>query len=123
MDLFVTCDYRSLSNLMTTALLNGVTYGREGKGIVYVFAAGNEFMQEDDVNYEGWLNSMYTITVGAIAGDDKHSSYSSAGAPVLVSAQGGDWDQRMNFIKTTPVLEVCMFTSGERIIHNNPYSF
>ncbi|GMH81839.1 hypothetical protein TL16_g09060 [Triparma laevis f. inornata] len=105
MDLFVTCDYRSLSNLMTTALLNGVTYGREGKGIVYVFAAGNEFMQEDDVNYEGWLNSMYTITVGAIAGDDKHSSYSSAGAPVLVSAQGGDWDQRMNFIKTTPVLE------------------
>ncbi|GMH97497.1 hypothetical protein TrVE_jg7227 [Triparma verrucosa] len=113
LDFFVSCSYQSLSAEMTTALLNGVTYGREGKGIVYVFAAGNEFMQEDDVNYEGWLNSMYTITVGAIAGDNKHSSYSSAGAPVLVSAQGGDSDQRFNFFKTTPVAEgSCSAVSG-----------
>ena len=102
-DLFVECEANSLSTDDRTALVNAVTYGREGKGVVFVFASGNEFTVGDDVNYEGWLNSQYTIAVGAIAGDNKHSSYSSVGAPVLVSAQGGDVDQKINMLKTVPM--------------------
>jgi len=99
LDLFVDCTANSMSNDDTTALLNAVTYGRNGKGVVFVFASGNEYTNGDDVNFEGWLNSQYTITVGAIAGDDKHSSYSSIGAPVLVSAPGGDVDQAVNMLQ------------------------
>jgi isoaspartyl peptidase/L-asparaginase-like protein (Ntn-hydrolase superfamily) len=47
--------------------------------VIYTFAAGNERALNDDVNGEGWLNSMYTITVGAIAKDHQLASYSSTG--------------------------------------------
>ena len=58
--------------------------------MIYVFAAGNEFTIGDNVNFEGWLNSIYTISVGATAKDGKHAYYSSVGAAVLVSAPGGE---------------------------------
>ena len=58
--------------------------------MVFVFAAGNEYQIGDDVNYEGYLNSRFTISVGALGRDLKHASYSSSGAPVFISAPGGD---------------------------------
>ena len=57
---------------------------------MYVFSAGNEYTMGDDVNYEGYLNSRFTISVGAVYSDLTHSLYSSSGAPVFISAPGGD---------------------------------
>ena len=54
--------------------------------MVFVFAAGSEYQIGDDVNYEGYLNSRFTISVGALGRDLKHASYSSSGAPVFISA-------------------------------------
>jgi len=89
-DLYVTCEHHALSNHETSLLRNGVTKGRDGKGIIYVTAAGNNFMKGDNVNFRGWQNSIFTISVAAVALDGKHASYSSAGAAVLISAPGGE---------------------------------
>ncbi|EGB12145.1 hypothetical protein AURANDRAFT_20051, partial [Aureococcus anophagefferens] len=48
------------------ALKAGVADGRGGKGIVYVFAAGNEYTGNGNTNFEGYLNSRYVMTVGAV---------------------------------------------------------
>lgn len=89
-DLWVSCVHQALSNQNSELLRNGVTTGRGGKGVIYVFASGNEYEIGDNVNFEGWLNSIYTISVAGTAMDGKHAVYSSAGAPVHVSAPGGE---------------------------------
>jgi len=89
-DLWIDCAYNGLHHAYNVALQWGVNYGRGGNGIVYVFAAGNEFTSGDNVNFEGWLNSIFTISVAATALDGEHAYYSSAGAPVLLCAPGGE---------------------------------
>ncbi|KAH8061086.1 serine-type endopeptidase [Aureococcus anophagefferens] len=71
--------------------------------VVYVFAAGNEYGSGDDVNYEGYLNSRYTISVGAVGKLQKHASYSSVGAPVTIAAPGGDEEFVHNMVTAFPV--------------------
>jgi hypothetical protein len=87
---FVKCGYGQLSSYGHDQLVDGTTNGRGGLGTVYVFSAGNEYTMGDDVNYEGYLNSRFTISVGAVHADLTHSDYSSSGAPVFISAPGGD---------------------------------
>jgi subtilisin family serine protease len=89
---FVQCGFGQLSSTAHDVLEDGVKNGRDGKGMVLVFAAGNEFRKGDDVNYEGYLNSRFTISVGSVGQDLKHARYSSSGAPVFISAPGGDWE-------------------------------
>jgi len=61
LDLFVKCDYRKQDEDELAALTRGVTDGRGGKGMIYMFAAGNEFDSGEDVNFEATLNSRFTI--------------------------------------------------------------
>jgi subtilisin-like proprotein convertase family protein len=89
-DLWVSCQHYGLTNGVNRLLKTGVTIGREGKGIIYVFAAGNEWAEGDNVNFDGWLNSIYTISVGALSPDGTHAYYSSAGSAVVCSAPGGE---------------------------------
>jgi subtilisin-like proprotein convertase family protein/subtilisin family serine protease len=102
---WVNCEYNSLTTEQTASLRNAVTFGRKGRGIVFVFAAGNEFMTGEPMNSEGYTNSRYVITVGAIAGDNKHSLYASSGSCLLITAPGGDTDQAVNMYETLPVAE------------------
>lgn len=41
----------------------GVTNGRKKLGSIFVVAAGNGGSQ-DDCNYDGFANSVYTLTIG-----------------------------------------------------------
>ena len=102
-DLFVSCEYWSLANDEIAALQRGTTYGRGGRGIVYVFAAGNTGAQAGDVNDGGYTKSIFTISVGAIGRDNQHSVYSTGGAAVLISAPAGDTDQRFNTYEVLPM--------------------
>ncbi|MEQ2176861.1 hypothetical protein GOODEAATRI_032552, partial [Goodea atripinnis] len=40
--------------------------GRRGKGSIFVWAAGNGGMQNDHCGADGYVNSIYTIAIGAI---------------------------------------------------------
>ena len=92
------CAYNDLSGGELQALLEGVTVGRGGKGTVYVFSSGNEHLAAEDVNYEGYLFTRFTIAVGAVGKLGAHASYSTAGAALLVSAPGGDHEFSVNHV-------------------------
>ncbi len=79
--------------LIKRALVNGVQNGRDGKGSVYVFAAGNGAASGDNCNFDGYTNSIYSITVGAIDRKGMHPYYSekcSAHLVVTYSSGSGD---------------------------------
>lgn len=81
----------ALRSLIKSALEDGVKFGRNGKGIIYVFSAGNgESIQNnlptDNVNYSGLVNNKYTVPVCAIDENGLKTSYSKIGATLLVCA-------------------------------------
>lgn len=61
--------------LIKRSMLNAVQKGRQGKGNIYVFAAGNGAHQGDNCNFDGYTNSIYSITVGAVSRKGKHPYY------------------------------------------------
>lgn len=72
--------------LFLDALENGVTTGRGGKGIIYVWAAGNGRANGDQANKDGYDNSIYVLPVGALTNTGTLSSYSETGSNLVVSA-------------------------------------
>jgi subtilisin family serine protease len=83
------CNYNILSDNARNAITKGIQQGRDGKGIIYVFASGNAYDLGDDTNFKGYTNSRYTISVAAVGQDGIHASYSTPGAGLFVSAPGG----------------------------------
>ncbi len=79
-------DLRLPGPLTLAALESGVTNGRSGKGSIYVWAAGNGLLNNDNVNYDGYANSRYTIAVGAVDDLGEQANYSEPGAALLVTA-------------------------------------
>ena len=61
LDLFVSCEYNGESPEGFNATTRGVTEGRDGKGIIYLFASGNDFMYGDDLAFQVTLNSRFSI--------------------------------------------------------------
>lgn len=79
--------------LIRRAMLNAVQNGRGGLGSIYVFASGNGALNDDNCNFDGYTNSIYSITVGAIDREGGHPYYSekcSAGLVVTYSSGAGD---------------------------------
>ncbi|CAO3688258.1 unnamed protein product [Rhizopus stolonifer] len=82
--------------ILAEAFVNGVQKGRGGKGSIYVFATGNGATSGDNCNFDGYTNSIYTITVGAIDHSNAHPPYSescSAQLVVAYSSGGGEYIQ------------------------------
>jgi Ca2+-binding RTX toxin-like protein len=69
-------------------LRQGVEDGREGKGTVFVFSAGNSKAYGDNTNYHNFQNAKEVMTVGAVNQDGSVASFSTPGANVLVSSYG-----------------------------------
>lgn len=70
--------------LVKKAMVKGVQEGRDNKGSVYVFASGNGARFEDSCNFDGYTNSIYSITVGAIDYKGIHPPYAEACSAVMV---------------------------------------
>ncbi|KAG7367189.1 subtilase family protease [Nitzschia inconspicua] len=95
------CSYDKLPDYALQALSEGVLNGRDGKGVVYVFASGNELASGDDVNFSGLTNSRLTITVGGVGKDGMRASYSTPGAALFVVAPGGSLEAISNHMAAT----------------------
>lgn len=79
--------------LIRRAMLNAVQNGRNGLGSIYVFASGNGAASDDNCNFDGYTNSIYSITVGAVDRKGGHPYYSeacSANLVVTYSSGAGD---------------------------------
>ncbi len=79
----------SPGELAEQARIEGVTKGRGGLGVVYVWAAGNGGEQADDANYDGYANSPQVLAVGALTDRGVRCTYSEKGACLCVSAPSG----------------------------------
>ena len=80
--------------LVQSAFIDSTRNGRGGRGTVHVWAAGNGG-DDDNVNYDGYANSIYTIAIGAVNDKGQRSGYSEPGAAKVVSAPSdGDFDDQ-----------------------------
>ena len=88
------------------ALQKGVNQGRSGRGIVYVFSAGNgatldpNGIPSDNINYSGLVNNYYTLPIGAVDSFGKKTSYSETGATLLVCAPSRGGDEKYGIFTT-----------------------
>ncbi len=96
--------------LTRAAFKNGVENGRGGLGSIYVWAAGNGLEADDNVNYDGYANSRYTIAVTAVDDDGRQAYYAEPGAAILVAAPGGG---RTADITTTDRTGSAGYASGD----------
>lgn len=79
--------------LIKRAMLNSVQNGRGGLGSIYVFASGNGASNDDNCNFDGYTNSIYSITVGAIDRKGLHPYYSEkCSAQLVVTYSSGSGD-------------------------------
>jgi subtilisin-like proprotein convertase family protein len=101
------CRYDALSFSERKALTDGISQGREGKGIVYVFASGNAFGQGDETTFQAFGNSRFVINVGAVAQDRLHASYSTPGASLFVTGPGGEYESSVSGHITTGFQRQC----------------
>lgn len=62
--------------LIAKAILNGVQNGRGGKGSIFVFAGGNGGASDDQCNFDGYTNSIYSMTISAVDREGLHPYYS-----------------------------------------------
>ncbi|ELR17094.1 peptidase, S8/S53 subfamily protein [Acanthamoeba castellanii str. Neff] len=73
-------------HLMQQTFIEGTTNGRNGKGTIFMWAGGNGGGARDNVNYDGYANSIYSIAIASVNGDGRKADYSEEGAPLVVSA-------------------------------------
>ena len=79
------CSYHVLSPVLDEVFAKAVVEGRNGLGTIFVFAGGNDYTYGVDVNFDGLVNSRYTVSVGATGknGHRKCSHYSLTRAFIL----------------------------------------
>jgi len=78
------------SKLVSDAFKNGIEKGRGNKGSIYVFATGNGGVYGDNCNFDGYTNSIYTISIGAIDSKNEHPVYSEpCSAQIAVTYSSG----------------------------------
>ena len=51
------------------------TQGRHGKGSIFVFSSGNGGRNDDDCAANGYVQSIYTIGIGALLSDGRPTDY------------------------------------------------
>ncbi|GEQ68157.1 hypothetical protein JCM33374_g1824 [Metschnikowia sp. JCM 33374] len=96
-------------NLVKKAMIKGVQQGRKNKGAIYVFASGNGGRVGDQCNFDGYTNSIYSITVGAIDYKGLHPSYAEACSAVMVVTYSSGSGEH---IHTTDIHKKCSASHG-----------
>jgi kexin len=87
--------------LIRKAFSEGINNGREGKGSIFVFASGNGGRNDDQCNFDGYTNSIYSVTVAAVDHKGFHPTYSEGCAANMIvtysSGSGKHIVRRSNF--------------------------
>lgn len=97
--------------LARAAIDQGANSGRSGRGIVYLFAAGNGAVrQQPDYSmlqtgqrsvYDAYNNHPFVLNIGAVRADGTPSEYSEPGANILVSAPSNSYSLTLPGLYTT----------------------
>jgi subtilisin-like proprotein convertase family protein len=92
------CEYNVLPDPIRNDITRGINEGRQGKGIVFVFASGNAFYYGDSTVFQPFTNSRFVISVGAVDKDENHASYSTGGPNLFVVGPGGSEESSPNHV-------------------------
>jgi len=93
--------------LIKKAIVNGINHGRGGKGSIFVFASGNGAFRGDQCNFDGYTNSIYSVTVSAVDFKGLHPYYSepcAANMIVAYSSGSGQHIVGLHFLNAIAVL-------------------
>lgn len=89
--------------IIRRAMLKAIQEGRGGLGSIYVFASGNGAASDDNCNFDGYTNSIYSITVGAVDRAGQHPYYSEhCSAQLVVTYSSGSGDSIVCTTLTVP---------------------
>ncbi len=77
--------------LATASIQDAIANGRAGKGTLFFWAAGNGGT-DDNSNFDGYANSVFTLAIAALGDDGFQSDYSESGANILVAAPSDSVD-------------------------------
>lgn len=92
--------------LASHALERGIKYGRQGKGALYIWANGNGGAVGDNCNCDGYVNSIYTISIGGVTQQGTMPFYGERCASTLaVTCSSGAYTDRK--IVTTDLHNKC----------------
>ncbi|KAL2211418.1 hypothetical protein CC79DRAFT_1268269 [Sarocladium strictum] len=81
------------NTVIKRAMVQGIQKGRGGLGSIYVFASGNGAGYGDNCNFDGYTNSIYSVTVGAVDRAGLHPYYSEhCSAQLVVTYSSGSGD-------------------------------
>jgi proprotein convertase subtilisin/kexin type 2 len=92
------------------AIDTGTRSGRQGKGAIYTWAAGNG-APTDRSDHDGSANYQGVLAIGALNDQGQRSSYSEPGANLLVMAFGGE-DCSAHTVTTTDVSAAGGYNNG-----------
>ena len=101
-------DLSAALTLHAMAMDEGLTNGRDGKGIIYLMAAGNDgecattAIEEClvDSNFDGYHNHRGMLVVGAVDADGVKADYSERGANLWISGPAGPGGDGLNITTT-----------------------
>ncbi|XP_065213519.1 neuroendocrine convertase 1-like [Planococcus citri] len=75
-----------LKHFQRSAFREGIVKGRQGRGTLYVFAAGNGRQNGDMCGYDSMANNIYTIVVAGMGDDGKATYYSERCSAVMITS-------------------------------------
>ena len=89
--------------LIRKAFSEGINNGRDGKGSIFIFASGNGGRNEDQCNFDGYTNSIYSVTVAAVDYKGLHPSYSEGCAATMIVAYSSGSGKHIVCISLRPM--------------------
>ncbi|KAJ6531334.1 peptidase S8/S53 domain-containing protein [Mycena capillaripes] len=96
--------------LIKKAVVNGISHGRGGLGSIYVFASGNGAAHADQCNFDGYTNSIYSVTVSAVDYKGLHPYYSEPCAANMIVAYSSGSGK--SIVTTDKGANACATTHG-----------
>jgi len=98
--------YFNTSTIFEDIMESGTKDLRDGKGRIYVFAAGNDGYSygNGNANLQYMLSNRYGIAVAALKNDNTRADYSTPGSNILVSGYSGNFYNDSPTISTTTIM-------------------
>lgn len=92
--------------LAQAALQAGITYGRRGKGCIYIWASGNGGSRGDNCNCDGYVSSIYTISINSVSESGRFPWYAEkCSSTIAVAFSSGAYNDQK--IATTDIHNSC----------------
>ena len=88
--------------------------GRNRKGSIYVYAAGNGGLN-DNCNADGYIRSVYTIPITSIGFDGKAASYAEVCAPAFAAIYSGTFNRNL-VIRNERFFQASVFVNATTVI-------